>query len=87
MAPRDHREDSGMHHPSNASARPRGSAPSGGELAGLGVFLAAVVLIPLVAGIVLDDLLGLSSLFFFLGLLVGVIGGVAVVYSSVRRYM
>jgi F0F1-type ATP synthase assembly protein I len=85
MAPKDHREEPGMDHPSNASAR--GRTPSGGELAGLGVFLAAVVVIPLIAGIVLDNLLRVSPLFFFLGLLIGIAGGVAVVYTSMRRYL
>ena len=87
MAPRDHPEDSGMDHPTNASARSRGRTPSGGELAGLGVFLAAVVVIPLIAGIVLDNLLGLGQLLFFVGLLLGIIAGIAVVYSSMRRYL
>ena len=87
MAPRDHPEDSGMDHPTNASARRRGRTPSGGELAGLGVFLAAAVLLPLIAGIVLDSLLGLGQVLFFVGLLLGIIAGIAVVYSSMRRYL
>jgi F0F1-type ATP synthase assembly protein I len=76
-----------MEHRSHVSARPHGQAPTGGELAGLSLFLAAAVVIPLVAGIVLDNLLQRSPLFLFLGLLVGIIGGVAVVYTRVKQYL
>ena len=40
-----------MDHPHDAAAAPRGRAPSGGELAGLGVFLAAAVIVPLLIGV------------------------------------
>lgn len=87
MAPKDERKEPGMQHPSHAAAPSRGRAPSGGELAGLSLFLAAVVVIPLVAGILLDHALQRSPLFLFLGLLIGIIAGVAVVYTRVRQYL
>lgn len=61
--------------------------PSGAELAGLGVFLAAAVVVPLLAGILLDNLSQRSPLFLFIGLLVGIVAGVAVVYTRIRRYL
>lgn len=64
-----------------------GDAPSGRELAGLGGFLAAAVLLPLLAGIVIDAVLGHGGRFLFFGLLVGVVAGVAVVYTRFRRYL
>jgi hypothetical protein len=86
MAPNDRRKDPGMDHPSHTAATPRGRAPSGGELAGLGIFLAAAILIPLLAGILLASLVG-GAVFIFIGLLVGIIAGVAVVYTRARQYL
>jgi hypothetical protein len=86
MAPKDHRNDPGMDHPSHAPARPRGQPPSGGELAGLSIFLAAVVLLPLLAGIALDNLLH-AGIFLFAGLLIGILAGIGVVYTRFRAYL
>jgi F0F1-type ATP synthase assembly protein I len=62
--------------------------PSGFELIGLGVFLAASVVVPLVGGLSLDAALHTGPLFFFLGLLVGIVAAVSVVYTRfVRRYL
>jgi F0F1-type ATP synthase assembly protein I len=63
------------------------SGPSGAELLGLGTVLAAVVVVPLVGGALLDSALHTGPLFFFAGLLVGIVGAVLVVYTRfVRRY-
>src|SRR2546422_161656 len=59
-----------MDHPNHAAAAPRGRAPSGGELAGLGVFLAAAVVLPLLIGAVLDNLIHTAPLLLFVRLLV-----------------
>lgn len=62
-------------------------SPSGAELIGLGTVLAAVVVIPLVGGLLLDSALHTGPLFFLVGLLVGIVGAVLVVYTGfVRRY-
>ncbi len=61
--------------------------PSGAELAGLGLFLAAVVVLPLLGGILIDNLLQRSPLFLFIGLLIGIMAGVTVVYTRIRRYL
>lgn len=87
MAPNDERKEPGMEHPSHAAATPRGRVPSGGELAGLSVYLAAVVVLPLLAGVVVDALVHTGPLFLFVGLLVGIVGGVAVVVTRVRQYL
>lgn len=61
--------------------------PSGAELAGLGVMLAAAFVAPMVLGVVLDGVLRTSPLFVFVGLAVGILAAVAVVYARyVRRY-
>ena len=54
---------------------------------GLGVFLAASVVVPLVGGLWLDAALRTGPLFFFIGLLVGIVAAAGVVYARfVRRY-
>ena len=76
-----------MDRPHHAAAAQRGRAPSGGELAGLGVFLAAVVVIPLVIGAALDNVIHTAPLLLFAGLVIGIIAGGAVVYTRFRRYL
>lgn len=69
-------------------ARPPSTGPSGAELAGLGMALAAAVVVPMVLGLLLDGALRTSPLFVFVGLAVGIIAAVALVYARyVRRYM
>ena len=61
--------------------------PTGAELAGLGVALAAAFVVPFLLGVVLDGALRTSPLFLFVGLLVGIGAAVAVVYTRyVKRY-
>jgi F0F1-type ATP synthase assembly protein I len=67
---------------------PPSPGPTGTELAGLGMALAAGVVVPMVAGVVLDRALHTSPLFVFVGLAVGIVAAVALVYVRyVRRYM
>ena len=69
-------------------ARPSSSGPTGAELAGLGMALAAAVVVPMILGYVVDGALHTSPLFVFVGLAVGIIAAVALVYTRyVRRYM
>ena len=76
-----------MDHPSHATAAPRGRAPSGSELAGLGVFLAAAVVLPLLIGAVLDNLIHTAPLLLFVGLVIGIVAGGAVVYTRFKQYL
>jgi F0F1-type ATP synthase assembly protein I len=68
--------------------RPSNQGPAGAELAGLGMALAAAVVGPMVLGFILDGALRTSPLFLFVGLAVGIMAAVALVYVRyVRRYM
>jgi hypothetical protein len=60
---------------------------SGTELIGLGIFLAAVVVVPLIAGLLIDGATGTSPLFLLLGLLVGIAGAGAGLWAQLRRYL
>lgn len=64
-----------------------GDSPSGVELLGLGVYLAAVVVIPLLIGIRVDDALGSSPAGLVVGLATGILAGFAGVYVRFRRYL
>ena len=68
--------------------RPGGrDAPSGTELIGLSVLLAAAVIIPLLVGIALDGALRTGPTFLFAGLVVGIIAAGVAVYTRFRRYL
>jgi predicted ABC-type sugar transport system permease subunit len=76
-----------MDHPTRAAAAPRGRVPSGGELAGLGVFLAVVVVLPLLVGAVIDNAIHTTPLLLLAGLVLGIVAGGAVVYTRFKRYL
>jgi F0F1-type ATP synthase assembly protein I len=76
-----------MDRPNHAAAAPRGRAPSGGELAGLGVFLAAVVVVPLVIGAVIDNVTHTAPFLLFAGMAIGIVAGGAVVYTRFKQYL
>lgn len=58
------------------------------ELAGIGMALAAAVVLPVVLGLALDSAFHTSPIFVFVGLAVGIVASVALVYVRyVRRYM
>jgi F0F1-type ATP synthase assembly protein I len=62
--------------------------PSGRDLAGLGLVLAASVLVPLIGGSLLDGALHTGPLLLFVGLVVGIAAAVAVVYVGyVKRFL
>ncbi len=68
--------------------RPAGPAgPSGAELAGLGAMAAGAVIVPLVAGLLLDSALHTGPIFLLVGLALGVVGAVASVYVRFKRYL
>jgi F0F1-type ATP synthase assembly protein I len=73
--------DSGKREPGGPSS------PSGFELAGLGVYLAAVVVIPLIAGLRVDAAFNSGPLGLGLGLILGIVAGFAGVYVRFRRYL
>jgi F0F1-type ATP synthase assembly protein I len=61
--------------------------PSSGELASLGVYLAAAVLLPLLGGIALDGAFKSAPVFLFVGLGVGIVAAVAGFYVRLKRYL
>ncbi len=61
--------------------------PSGAELAGLGLFLAAAFIVPFVAGLGLDAILRTSPLFVFVGLLAGIAAAGFGLYGRLKRYL
>jgi F0F1-type ATP synthase assembly protein I len=63
------------------------NGPSGAELLGLGVFLAAAVVVPLVIGIAIDGALRSGPLFMFVGLAVGIVAAAGGLYARLRRYL
>ncbi|TMC03681.1 MAG: hypothetical protein E6J41_26720 [Chloroflexi bacterium] len=64
-----------------------GQGPSGMELLGLAVLLAAAVVVPLVLGLVIDSAAHSGPTFFFIGLFLGVVAAVATVYTRFKRYL
>ena len=51
------------------------------------MFLAAAVILPLLVGAVLDNVTHTAPLLLFLGLVIGIIAGGAVVYTRFKRYL
>jgi F0F1-type ATP synthase assembly protein I len=64
-----------------------GQGPSGLELLGLAVLLAAAVVVPLVLGLAIDSAAHSGPTFFFIGLFLGVVAAVATVYTRFKRYL
>ena len=64
----------------------RRDSPSGMELAGLGLFLAVAVLVPLLLGLGADSLLHVSPLGLLVGLALGIAAAVAAVATRLGRY-
>ena len=67
-------------------APPSSSGPTGADLAGLGFYLAAVVLLPLLGGVALDKAWHTAPLFVLIGLFVGLAAGAAGIWMIVRDF-
>lgn len=63
------------------------AGPSGSELLGLGLALAASVLVPLFAGVGLDALLHTSPVGLLVGLAVGVTVASVTMFQRFKRYL
>lgn len=68
---------------------PKGaSGPSGAQFLGLGVMLAAMVVIPMLGGAVLDRVTGTGPLFLLIGLVGGIAAASLVMYTRlVKPYL
>ena len=62
------------------------SGPTGADLAGLGFYLAAVVLLPLLGGVALDRAWHTAPVFVLIGLFVGLAAGAAGIWMKVRDF-
>ena len=65
---------------------PRRDSPTGLELLGLGVALAACVMVPLVVGMVVDHHFGSTPAGVMVGLLLGIVAASFTVYLRFKRY-
>ena len=63
----------------------RNTGPSGADMAGLGIYLAAAVLLPIVGGVALDKALNTAPVFVLIGLFVGLVAGAAGIWLKVRE--
>jgi len=59
--------------------------PTGADMAGIGVYFAAAVLIPLLAGVGLDKAFHTAPVFVLVGLFVGLAAGAAGIWLKVRE--
>ena len=67
----------GMPPPSNPT--------TGSDLAGIGLYLAGAVLVPLIGGVLLDNALHTAPVFVLIGLFVGLVAGGVAIWLKVRE--
>jgi F0F1-type ATP synthase assembly protein I len=61
------------------------AGPTGADMAGIGIYLAAAVLVPLLGGVALDKVLNTAPVFVLVGLFVGLLAGGAGIWLKVRE--
>jgi F0F1-type ATP synthase assembly protein I len=54
-------------------------------MAGIGIYLAAAVLLPLLGGVALDKVFNTAPVFVLIGLFVGLVAGAAGIWLKVRE--
>ncbi len=64
---------------------PPSNPPTGSDLAGIGLYLAGAVLVPLVGGVLLDSALHTAPVFVLIGLFVGLAAGGIAIWLKVRE--
>jgi F0F1-type ATP synthase assembly protein I len=65
---------------------PSSGGPTGADLAGIGIYLAAAVLLPILGGVLLDSVFRTSPVFVLVGLFVGLVAGGAAIWLKVREF-
>ncbi len=65
----------------------RRRSPSGWELAGLGLYLAVAVAVPLLIGVLVDQAAHTSPLGLLAGLVVGIAAAGTGLWAELRRYL
>jgi F0F1-type ATP synthase assembly protein I len=61
------------------------TGPTGTDMAGIGIYLAAAVLLPLLGGVALDKALHTAPVFVLVGLFVGLAAGATGIWLKVRE--
>jgi F0F1-type ATP synthase assembly protein I len=64
---------------------PPSNPTTGSDLAGIGMYLAGAVLVPLIAGVFLDSALHTAPAFVLIGLFVGLVAGGIAIWLKVRE--
>lgn len=59
--------------------------PTGADMAGIGIYLAAAVLLPLLGGVALDNVFHTAPVFVLIGLVVGLALGAAGIWLKVKE--
>jgi len=58
---------------------------TGADLAGIGLYLAGAVLLPLLGGVLLDSVLHTAPVFVLIGLFLGLVAGGIAIWLKVRE--
>jgi len=66
-------------------APPPKAGPTGADMAGIGIYFAASVLLPLLGGVALDNWLHTAPVFVLVGLVVGLAAGATGIWLKVRE--
>jgi F0F1-type ATP synthase assembly protein I len=66
--------------------RPTTQGPTGADMAGVGIYLAAAVLLPILGGVALDGYFHTSPVLVLVGLFVGLVAGAAAVWLKIREF-
>jgi F0F1-type ATP synthase assembly protein I len=64
---------------------PPSNSTTGSDLAGIGLYLAGAVLVPLLGGVLLDSVLHTAPVFVLVGLFVGLVAGGIAIWLKVRQ--
>jgi F0F1-type ATP synthase assembly protein I len=64
---------------------PPSNPTSGSDLAGIGLYLAGAVLVPLIVGVFVDNALNTAPVFVLIGLFVGLVAGGIAIWLKVRE--
>ena len=64
---------------------PPSNPTTGSDLAGVGLYLAGAVLVPLLGGVLLDSVLHTAPVFVLTGLFVGLVAGGIAIWLKVRE--
>lgn len=62
------------------------TGPTGADMAGIGIYFAASVLLPLLAGVAVDRWLKTAPVFVLVGLVVGLAAGATGIWLKVREF-